>query len=298
MYVSRQVNKNVFYFSVNFNLPCTSYFILLSDFIYQMVPRLKLLYIILMALFASSTWTRPITRFQKRSGRGVWSRITQDLSNQKIEKLIRVGTLRDDISQTCWKCFLRFTSLNLRQKFRKTSILNPLRLRGWQLSQKNWTRQEFPIPFFSFCSLKWFHLWEIILALRLEDFSEHLSQFLGKFYRDYRTFQLLKGPVFSKLIVVLEGCQIPKKTFILGGKCWSMGLASYLGFQIQQRQINRWMISTRHLSRGHMRAQSVLPLSRLHYEIPLVVNNHILSRILVEVCKLCHQCLPFPLMWH
>ena len=64
MYVSSQVNLNVFYLSVYFNLPCTSYFLILSDIIYQMVSRVKLPYIILSILFASSKRTRPSTRFQ------------------------------------------------------------------------------------------------------------------------------------------------------------------------------------------------------------------------------------------
>ena len=70
VYMSRQVKLNVFYLSVYFNPPRTSYFLLFSDFIYHMVPRVKLLYIILRTFFDSSICTIPSTRFKQRSGRG------------------------------------------------------------------------------------------------------------------------------------------------------------------------------------------------------------------------------------
>ena len=135
VYMSRQVKLNLFYFSVYFNPPRTSYFLLFSDFIYHMVPRVKLLYIILRTFFDSSKCTIPSTRFKQRSGRGQWITITQYLAGQETEELIWVGTSLDDIPQTRWKSFLHFIYFSLGQKIGKTSRLNPLGLKGCQLSQ-------------------------------------------------------------------------------------------------------------------------------------------------------------------
>ena len=85
---------------------------------------------------------------------------------------------------------------------------------------------------------------------------------------------------------------------ISGGECGSAGFSSYLDFKRQQRWLKKWMISTIFLIRGHMQAQTVLPLSIFNNELLIVVNNYSLSRILVELCKPCHQCLPFLLLCH
>ena len=47
-----------------------------------------------------------------------------------------------------------------------------------------------------------------------------------------------------------------------------------------------------------MLSQSVLTLLILHEKLMFVVNNHIFSSILVEVHNLCHQYLPFLLLFH
>ena len=97
--------------------------------------------------------------------------------------------------------------------------------------------------------------------------------------------------------MVLYGCQSPKTTLISGGKCRSAGFSSYPGLQMKLRLLKIWMSSTKRLSRKRMQSQSVLTLSRFRNEMLLVVNNHLFSSILVEVCKLCHQCLPFLLLF-